>query len=359
MPATMDKSVVLPKASTPTALSSARRGHFRMPALTASVAGTGRHRSGWPAVVDALFERQGNTGPLIDHFVEHTFRPRRFRSSGLRAMTDGLRRLAGRPPRAPTTTWREPWLGVFHVPHNFPLWFNPMAAPRRVLEEPTFRASRHHLQGALAFSEYHAAWLREQLRVPVLAVKHPTETTSLPFDWTAFSENPTPRLVQIGYFLRNYRAIYQVPVPSHFRKTHLFLNQPNVRKIKERTDRHSPYRSRPDIGEVDVFSRLPDAEYDALLAQNIIFLELFDASANNTVVEAIDRATPLVVNRHPAVIEYLGPDYPLFYDDITEVPMLLTRVRLHAAHNYLREIDKTEFSIASFVDRLDAFAAKF
>lgn len=309
-------------------------------------------------VVDALAERQGDTGPLIDHFVEHTFRPRRFRSHWLRAATDGLKRLAGQP-LPPSTTWREPWIGVFHVPHNFPTWFNPMAAPQRVLDEPTFRASRHHLQGAVAFSEYHAAWLRRQLGVPVLAVKHPTETTPLPFDWAAFSANPAPRLVQVGYFLRNYRAIYQVPVPPGFRKTHLFLDQENVRKIQERTDRHSPYRSRPDVGEVDVLQRVPNAEYDQLLAQNIIFLELFDASANNAVVEAIVRATPIVVNRHPAVVEYLGADYPLFYDEIAEVAALMAPARLRAAHEYLREMDKNAFSVASFVDRIDAFTARF
>ena len=37
---------------------------------------------------------------------------------------------------------------------------------------------------------------------------------------------------------------------------------------------------------------LTDAEYDQTLAENIAFIRLYDASANNTVVECIARATP-------------------------------------------------------------------
>ena len=56
----------------------------------------------------------------------------------------------------------------------------------------------------------------------------------------------------------------------------------------------------------------------ALLCRNIAFVELHDAGANNTVVECIARATPLLVNKLPSVVEYLGAGYPFYYDSLEE-----------------------------------------
>lgn len=332
------------------------RGHFRLPLAKSPVGSAeGGHRSGWPYVVAALAARQGADGILIDQFVEDTFKPGRVRPAWLQPAARALKRLAGGRVRA-GRPWTEPWIGIFHLPPNFPEWFDPQINPRRVLSEPRFRRSLPHLRGGVAFSEYHAAFLRERLQVPVLAVKHPTERTPVTFDWAAFERNPQPRLVQVGWYLRNYRAIYQVPVPAGFTKTHLLIPRGFVLQSHRRTDRRSPYRHRPEVGTVETLSWLPNADYDRLLSENVMFLELFDASANNAVVEAIVRETPLVVNRHPAVAEYLGADYPLFYDALDEVPALLERGRIAAAHAHLRALDKSAFKVERFVDAVDDFA---
>jgi hypothetical protein len=63
---------------------------------------------------------------------------------------------------------------------------------------------------------------------------------------------------------------------------------------------------------------LPNDAYDRMLQENIVFLDLYDASANNAVVECIARATPLLVNRIPPVVEYLGADYPFYFDSLEE-----------------------------------------
>jgi hypothetical protein len=80
--------------------------------------------------------------------------------------------------------------------------------------------------------------------------------------------------------------------------------------------------------------------YDCLLAENVVAIELFDASANNVVVECIARNTPIIVNRHPAVVEYLTADYPLYFTDLSEIPELLAIDRVVAAHEYLAALDK-------------------
>jgi hypothetical protein len=92
----------------------------------------------------------------------------------------------------------------------------------------------------------------------------------------------------------------------------------------------------PSTGPVLVRDHIPDHEYDVLLAENICFLNLYDASANNAVIECLVRATPILVNPLPAVREYLGDEYPLYYDDLDEAAaMALDLGRLRAAHEHL------------------------
>jgi hypothetical protein len=68
---------------------------------------------------------------------------------------------------------------------------------------------------------------------------------------------------------------------------------------------------------------------------------LFDSSANNVVVECIARNAPIIVNRHPAVMEYLTHDYPLYFSDPSEIPELLAMDRVMAAHEFLTRLDKS------------------
>ena len=72
--------------------------------------------------------------------------------------------------------------------------------------------------------------------------------------------------------------------------------------------------SKNEINSVKFIDHLDNNDYDVLLSQNIVFLDLYDTSANNAVIECIARGTPLLINRHPATIEYLGEKYPFYFD---------------------------------------------
>ena len=67
-------------------------------------------------------------------------------------------------------------------------------------------------------------------------------------------------------------------------------------------------------------------------------------SANNAVVECIVRNTPLVVNRLPALEEYLGKDYPLFFDRIEDATRLFAVDKILEGHTYLKDLDKRPFT---------------
>ena len=60
-------------------------------------------------------------------------------------------------------------------------------------------------------------------------------------------------------------------------------------------------------------------EYDELLCNNIVMIPLYNASANNSVLEIIQTNIPAFVTRLPATEEYLGKDYPMFYSHYNEI----------------------------------------
>jgi hypothetical protein len=67
-----------------------------------------------------------------------------------------------------------------------------------------------------------------------------------------------------------------------------------------------------------------------------MFLDLYASSANNGVIEAIARATPTLINKLPATIEYFGKDYPLFFDTLEEAAAkALDYDLIEKAHQYL------------------------
>jgi hypothetical protein len=101
---------------------------------------------------------------------------------------------------------------------------------------------------------------------------------------------------------------------------------------------------------VTVLPTASNEEYDDLLTRNIVFLNLVDAGAVNTLVECMVRDTPFMVNRHPAVVEIFKEGYPLYYDDISEVPKLLTVENITAAHEYLAAMTKDSARIGTFLN---------
>jgi hypothetical protein len=93
-------------------------------------------------------------------------------------------------------------------------------------------------------------------------------------------------------------------------------------------------------------------EYDDFLSKNIVFVELFDAAANNTVLECIIRNTPIIINKIEGVVDYLGQDYPLYYDNLKDVPQLINGQKILEAHEYLKNMDKSRFLMSTFVSDL-------
>jgi len=319
------------------------------------------HRSGWRYAVRALEGLHNRNGVLFEGFLEDPFAWQHPRA-GIRSGPDLLRALRN-PAAEPRLTseelrivpYREPWVGFLHNPPAMPDWFHYPESPQTIFAKTIWRESLPHCVGLFTLSEYAADWLRKETGKPVSAVLHPTATPAILFDFERFAANPRKRIIQVGWWLRRLGAIDRLPIaadnPLHYSKLwlmpHFFDGARDylsalLAKDFERFGRPLPEHA----SNTSQRQHVPDEEYDRLLGENICFVDLIDASANNTVIECLVRGTPILVNALPAVVEYLGAEYPLYYENPGDAAArALDLGRLRAAHQYL-----VECSVRSYLD---------
>ena len=210
-----------------------------------------------------------------------------------------------------------------------------------ILATSAWWESSKHLRGAIAFSEYLGGFLRQHLDVPVEVVKLPSEIPQQQWSETAYLQAPRKKLAQTGWYLRNTRAIYQTPDLPEYEKWRSASPAAWTTEYDRGVSEYWARRGdRREYGSVTEDEYLSDDQYDQLLSSCVVLTELFEASANNVIVECIARNTPILINRHPAAVEYLTPDYPLFFEDLEQAPELLAPERVIAAHRFLKGMKK-------------------
>lgn len=311
------------------------------------------HRSGWRYAVESLYGLHNAAGVRFEGFLEDPFAWQHPRG-GIRSGPELLAALRTDDYDSRLTSeerhvipFREPWVGFLHNPHGMQSWFHVDESPQAIFAKRAWKESLRFCLGLFALSEYAAEWLRKETGKPVSAVLHPTATPDLRFDFDRFLANPRKLVVQVGWWLRRLGAISRLPIPSDnplgYAKLRLIPNFfPGAAaylagRCEQDYERHG-WPLPEYAANTHERAHVPNDEYDQLLSENIVFVDLIDASANNAVIECLVRATPILVNRLPAVGEYLGSDYPLYFRDLDEAAAMALDVgRVRAAHQYLQQ----------------------
>ena len=334
----------------------------------------GYHRSGWNYVVESLIalHNPNDGGVIFDSYVDKTFGwEREFLET------------VGEIP------YTRGWIGVLHHTPNTEYSKNNL---KNVFQSDSFKKSLMHCKGLIVFSELMRKWVVDRTfwhGIPTLCLTHPTEMPAegFSFDYGKFLKNQDRKIIQIGAWLRNTYGIFELASIEGLRKCALkgkgmnnyYVNQCELDQIKQAIVSVSTtgnevcsgtiiHNCGPTLNKyvkgliesiqynhdsVEVLDRLTNDEYDQLLTENIVFVNLVDAAAVNTLIECIVRSTPIVINRLPATEEYLGNRYPLFYDSIDEIPALLSNFsRVFRAHQFLKNLDKQKYTIEYFIESL-------
>lgn len=348
----------------------------------------GVHRSGWSFVTQGLMHlnSSSDSAVLLDTYVDRTFH-----------WAQDLLEFKKIIP------YTKPWVGFIH--HTFLDDYTPYSATK-LFQNPLFIASLKSCRGLFTLSQYLADQVTRRLRelgfghIAVDHLTHPTEIVSKRFEMTKFLNNRDRSIIQIGGWMRNPWGIYDLDIDEHFRLQKAVLVGKHMQSyVKPKdfkkqlaafiatVDNNSNGCTTAVSGQLvisdtavttknstknvflkkfyqDIAAKLDsvitipektDDDYDELLTQNIVFLNLYDASAVNTIIECAVRETPILVNRLPSVEEILGKGYPLFYKTIDEAQLLLVNSqKIREATEYLKRMDKTKFQIRYFLNDFQA-----
>jgi hypothetical protein len=235
------------------------------------------------------------------------------------------------------TVINHPWTGILHnvisYPINHPKYNQDRIWPLdKLIKEKFFLNSLSKCHGIFTLSENTLNFLKPLFN-NVYSLKHPIESHSKSFCLNEFKKNK--KIITVGQWLRKYDTISKI--------------KSNIEKIVIKI----PGEEYFDDSSITFINFLPNKQYDNLIASSVVLVDYFDVSASNTVLECIARNTPLLTNPLPGNIEYLGKDYPFFFENEDEMNKKLNDEQLIAETNcYLSKLDKTKLKIDYFIESI-------
>lgn len=211
------------------------------------------------------------------------------------------------------------------------------------------------------FSEDMAQRVRPLTNAEVTVVPYATEATECKFRPDNFVNNPLKLVVGVGHGGQSLSSLNRLNLrnsPHHYLKVRLCPLKVNPQVISDRLASEEKSLgftlTRQELESVSDVSQLTHKDYDRLLSQNIMFVDFTTPVVHNILVECLIRCTPILVAPLPWVVEYLGKDYPFYFNSLEEaVDKANDLDAIHRAYQYIAAHD-----VRSKVF-LDSFEEKF
>jgi len=281
-------------------------------------------RSGWPVASKLILDFHNPNGVLFCDYLDGFF------GSGF--------------------SMHRPWIGFFHnTPENHSSTgalynFHDDRGLKALIDKKCFKKSLSKCMGLFTLSKYISDFLKSNIpSITIESLLLPTEDVEKKFNFKEFKSDPS--IVTVGHWQRLYENLNRLKgIKKKFLKWRGVINPDWI------YEKHQIKRSK----EIDIIENLDNEEYDVFLSKNVVFLQLFDAGANNIVVECIMRNNPIIINELPALYEYLGEDYPLYYKNFQQAQELVTDIKkIEEGHLYLKKKDKSMFGMNYFVSSFE------
>jgi hypothetical protein len=300
------------------------------------------HRGGWTSVIAGLNSSgyldlspsaSAATTVLLLDFIEHWFKWRK-------------------------KAIQEPWVGFAHLikQQDLPPHLSGDVLDT-ILESPAFRDSAKKCLALFVFTTTMAARIASKLDslglapIPICVVPHPmgVEANVSKFDVAVDLEavlSNTSAVVMLG---KQYRRIASL----HRLRTHrakVWLPSVQDPRLSGLVAGELAAENATLDPRVEMRRLASNADYDTFVRQNIILVDLWAAGASNAVLEGLALQAPFLVRRLDGPVEFLGADYPLFFDSLHEVQYWLDhedvlRQKMRAAHEYLARLDTSRFTV--------------
>lgn len=245
-----------------------------------------------------------------------------------------------------------PFLQWYDTNNKSELQKEILISDERQLNEYTFsKIKEHNLTNNILFlytlSNTHKEYIYNnypKFRNKVVSVYHPIEVNETNgFQMNSFLKNK--KIYHIGWWLRNFKTFIECKLPDNFSK-HILIKNDFLTAWKNNIVPNY------DLTNIQVINELSNDKYSKIFQNGCIFVDIVDCVANNTILECISFNTPIITRRTPSAEEYLGKNYPLFFNNVEDLSFLSQEVfLLHLimdAHKYLKSLDKSRIMLETF-----------
>ena len=306
------------------------------------------HRAGWNWVTKSLINKfhDPKADIIMDEFVERTF-DWDYTFNNNKALV--------------LPHHKRDWIGVIHNPMIIPKPFDIKQSPVNMCARLPFLLALKNCKGIYTLSSD----LEESMRhlfiqygfdhIPIETLIHPTPLNVDEFKMDEYLKDP--QITCIGYWLRNFEPFWLLD--THMTKNVLLGRLPyahqTYQKQLETFNLKTTFTGEKVKGNIIVHKHLDNKEFDKYMTATVGFLNLIDTSANNGVTDCLARNIPLLVNCHPAVVEYLGDDYPFYYNSLETANKKINDKKLiKDTHSYLKNMNKSRLNIRTFIKEFEA-----
>jgi len=268
-------------------------------------------------------------------------------------------------------TVRMPWVGIMHLAMNLPVHIHQALRLESALQNSNFLASLEHCLALFVLSDDVRTFLTKYLnsngfgKVAVYTVRHPVTVESSAEKFTLQDLDILIQSSSAGVILlgQQYRRLATIHTLKTTRQKLWLPGTPKGSAEVEMMKNELPSELAIDNStstdpSVTMFYTSNFTDYDNLIKHNIVIIDLWGATANNAILEIMALTIPAYVRRLPSTIEYLGEDYPMFFDNKADIehglsqdPVLLMN-RLKQAHYYLQNIKMEKLTLEYFLHSL-------
>tara|TARA_B110000008_G_C16975010_1_gene565473 strand:+ start:2412 stop:4769 length:2358 start_codon:yes stop_codon:yes gene_type:complete len=245
------------------------------------------------------------------------------------------------------------WYGVMHYTNELPKFLRNYSLHSVINSCMKYLST---CKGIIVLSNYIKTQLEKyRLEIPIYVIKHPVSNTDTIFSLETFLNIEQPSLIQLGQQYRQVTSIYRIKFKG--KKIWLPGGKSTAEQYNALRNEAKYLNYNINIDTVKIYNTSSYLEYDNLLINNIIIIPLWNASANNSILECIHMNIPAFVTRLPATEEYLGKEYPMFFTNISEVEYIINNKNLlhktyTKTHNYMKMMDKSDIQVNVFYSEL-------
>ena len=241
------------------------------------------------------------------------------------------------------------WVGIIHDPEDTYLYYKK----KNIINNNNFKKSLPFCKGLFCMSHNLKKWIIKKIKPNffIEVLYHPLSNKNLEeFDIDKYKKKKS--IIQVGNWLRKTYAIFKLDI--NINKEILPFNKRIKNELKYFLNRDKIVLTEKEINSVKKILPLSDNDYNKIFSNKIIFLYLYSSTANNVIMECIKSNNPIIINRLESIEAYLGKEYPLFYNDLSEVKLLLKNDNLILkAYKYLKNMDKTKFSKKEMINTIN------